>query len=240
MRIISKFHDYYDAVQTQGQDRTMVFVREEQEFSQAHREKRCPPVYANFLAQMAGQAPRVRDLRKASERYSRVFISAGVILFAGRLYPFAEATCALRGSLASEPSRFIYDFQELVALLAEHNFDLEESDRPKYSYWRGTQTWSWKEFFALSGSERMMDEAVSQRWAILSWEARGDMLRICPRLHDLQFFRKLDAWQAYQELSMFLGNLAAPERNTVQIEDKYRIAQHGFDKWSFRRPPAQR
>ena len=240
MRVISKFHDFYDAVQAQGQDRSLVFVRESHEVARAYREKQAPASCEKFVSTVASVAPGQLSLRQSSARYSSLTVSAGAVLLAGRLYPFAEALVMLRGSLASEPARVIYDLAELQQLLAEHDYDLEEKDRPRFSHWRGTQTFTWKEFFALSGSEQLLSNAVEQRLAILSWEARGDILRICPRLADLQFFRKLDAWQTHQELSMFLGNLAAPERNVVHIEDKYRIAQHGFDKWSFRRAPAGR
>jgi hypothetical protein len=40
---------------------------------------------------------------------------------------------------------------------------------------------------------------------------------------------------------MFLGAIAAPENKPpVEIEDKYRIAQHGFDRYSFRKAPTKR
>ncbi len=240
MRIISKFHDYYDVVQSQGQDRSLVFVREQQEYPQSHRERGCPAEFAKLVADFADQVPSPLELRKSSSTHSRVHVSPGIVLFAGRLHPFAEVSLTLKNSLSAEPPRFIYDFQELVALLAEHNYDLLEKDRSRYSYWRGTQAWSWEQFFGQSGSDKWLDQAITNRWAVLSWERHMDLLKVQPRLADLQFYRKLDAWQAYQELSMFFGNLAAPERVPVVIEDKYRIAQHGFDQWSFRKPPATR
>ena len=37
---------------------------------------------------------------------------------------------------------------------------------------------------------------------------------------------------------MFLSGKLSKELNeTVEIEDKYKIEQHGFDKWSFRKMP---
>ena len=37
---------------------------------------------------------------------------------------------------------------------------------------------------------------------------------------------------------MFIsGVLGNKEKEIVQVEDKYKIAQHGFDKWSFRKEP---
>ena len=37
---------------------------------------------------------------------------------------------------------------------------------------------------------------------------------------------------------MFLGGvLGNKEKEIVEVADKYKIAQHGFDKWSFRKEP---
>lgn len=60
-----------------------------------------------------------------------------------------------------------------------------------------------------------------------------------PRLTDWQFFKKQDPNSCFQEISMFLENMSAPDRVPVVIEDKYRIEQHGFDKQSFRKAPTK-
>lgn len=43
-----------------------------------------------------------------------------------------------------------------------------------------------------------------------------------------------DPFTMFQEIQMFMGSLANPEPDMVGIDDKYRIDNHGFDKWSFR------
>jgi hypothetical protein len=58
-----------------------------------------------------------------------------------------------------------------------------------------------------------------------------------PELKKLNFQTVKDPYTAMQELSMFIGGVIprqAPEM--VNISDKDRIAQHGFDKFSFRHP----
>lgn len=54
-------------------------------------------------------------------------------------------------------------------------------------------------------------------------------------LSQYDFQRAMPPAQAFQELSMFLGNFAPENKPMVQIEDKYKIQEHGFDKWSFRK-----
>jgi hypothetical protein len=61
---------------------------------------------------------------------------------------------------------------------------------------------------------------------------------INPLLKEYEFFKVFDTFQAFQEIQMFLGGvLGRGEKEIVQVADKYKIAQHGFDKWSFRKMP---
>jgi len=60
----------------------------------------------------------------------------------------------------------------------------------------------------------------------------------CTGLRELNFQRVLDPWAAWQELSMWVANLARPDRPMVQLSDQDVAKKHGYDKWSFRRMPA--
>jgi len=54
-------------------------------------------------------------------------------------------------------------------------------------------------------------------------------------LSEIKFVKALDPFTAFQELSMWLGNLAGPERPMVKITDeKTLVKKHGMDKWSFK------
>lgn len=59
---------------------------------------------------------------------------------------------------------------------------------------------------------------------------------INPKLKDYQFDRIKDSFTAFQEISIYLSNILVEQKETVVIEDKFRIEQHGFDlKKSFRK-----
>ena len=61
---------------------------------------------------------------------------------------------------------------------------------------------------------------------------------INPLLKEYEFYKMFDTFQAFQEISMFMsGVLGSREKEIVEVADKYKIAQHGFDKWSFRKEP---
>jgi len=70
----------------------------------------------------------------------------------------------------------------------------------------------------------------------ITWKAVGT-ITFNPCLKDYDFMRVFDPYQAFQEISMFMGNLAEPRKPIPAIDDKTMAEIKGFDKWSFRKPP---
>ena len=51
----------------------------------------------------------------------------------------------------------------------------------------------------------------------------------------------MDTFTAFQEIQMYIsGVLGTGEKEIIEVEDKYKIPQHGFNKWSFRREPTKK
>lgn len=60
---------------------------------------------------------------------------------------------------------------------------------------------------------------------------------INPELACYNFYRVFPPYQAFQEIHMYIGGfLCNTTKEIVEIEEKYKILQHGMDKWSFRNP----
>jgi len=55
-------------------------------------------------------------------------------------------------------------------------------------------------------------------------------------LRPVQFMRVFDPYSAFQELAMYISNIAQPEKVMPVIDDEMKIQAHGFDKFSFRKP----
>ena len=71
--------------------------------------------------------------------------------------------------------------------------------------------------------------------------AGSTKLVINANLKEYEFYKVVDAFTAFTELQMFIGGvLGTGEKEIVEVEDKYKISQHGFDKWSFRREPRKK
>jgi len=57
-----------------------------------------------------------------------------------------------------------------------------------------------------------------------------------PNLKEYEFYKIFDTFQAFQEIEMFLsGVLGSSEKEIIEVADKYKIQQYGFNKWSFRK-----
>lgn len=227
MRIISKFHDYYDSAQSHGLDQSLVFVREHKEYSHAFEDL---PAGAQAFHRLASHRTPVNlSLACRESGWRGVEVYGGLVLFVGRLYPYARVE-VYRGSMrmpAKTQVHYVFSYDKLAALLEESHVDSRNKARVH----------EWRAFFELAGSEQLMSVAIEHHLVIARWFAWAQELTINPRLAETEFYRQVDAWQAFQEISMFLGGLAHPDRVPVEVSAKDRIVQHGFDKWSFRKRP---
>jgi len=70
---------------------------------------------------------------------------------------------------------------------------------------------------------------------------RKSVFIINPILGDYEFYKIFESFTAFQEVHMFMGGvLGSGEKEIVEVADKYKIGQHGFDKWSFRKEPKEK
>lgn len=60
------------------------------------------------------------------------------------------------------------------------------------------------------------------------------------RLSKYDFIKVKDPYTAYQELRMYISNMAMPEKVIPPLSDEMNIHTHGFDKWSFRKEPTKK
>jgi hypothetical protein len=85
------------------------------------------------------------------------------------------------------------------------------------------------------------DEDYNRKY-INNYRHRADSRFIVnPILSNYEFYKIIDSFTAFQEIQMFMGGvLGSGEKEIVEVEDKYKITQHGFNKWSFRREPEKK
>jgi hypothetical protein len=240
VRIISEFHDYYEAVQATGQDQTVVYLRTRKE-AELDRNTFPFPIFEGtpFAWEPKGVA-----------------IAQIVAGFCGEVYPILRLSHQRR-SESSPSSALCYTLLEVDAFI-ERRFKQREIEnyRSKPRRWRFADKWpraqrreKFEEFFDTYAAKQsafgqlFVDSRcpilVASTWWDTSKARRNRQYKIVYNecLRELEFFRMIDTFTAYQELQMYFGALAQPNKPIPDIPDKDMVSIKGFDKWSFRKPP---
>jgi len=220
MRIISDFKDYYDCVQRMGQDLSLVWERETSEW----REWRWP---------IKTKAPRWSHWRLQSG--TREF-APEIIGFCGEFYPVAIAGCNLFANKV-----VLHSIEEVDAYVEK--YEVKRNQVPYYKNNRDT----WLEFFKFGENETWSfgDEFGSlgvplfriTYSGLFNWRRREyrAMLQTNCCLNDVEFFKRVDTYQAFQRIQAWLGNIASPPPVIPHVSDADMLECKGFDpKTSFR------
>ena len=248
MRIISEFHDYYDSVQAQGQDQTVVWVRktEEHEFAKTRggmsihlRENQNTPNAYPFPVFRHGIG-YVRD--------EKIRVSQYIIGFCGKIYPCLKLEVWL--SDKDKPA-YCYNIDEVDAFVDQH---LEDRALQEYHRTKGYGKWYQRKIPGRrSGYLEFFDICRQKQDSFESWfidnhcpvflahidRYKSEVTFNAP-LKELEFYRLFDVYSAFQEIAMYYGGVLGGVREHVpDVDDKTLAEAKGFDKWSFRKPPAE-
>ncbi len=212
MRIISKFHDYYDTAAAFGLDTDIVYVRKTIEVEEARR-------------------GRSMTLLIHPQNGTRYEYENGHVGFCGQFYPFVEVSY-----YTSKFHRLIFwSFDELDAWMES------VSPGWKIGYKR-RRSISWPAArFQKHFETKYNTEIFHTHQVPVFCKMSNGRFTLNPRLQDLEFYRVFDPYQAHQEIAMFVGGvLKQPENNMVQISNEDKIVKHGFDDKSFRKEPGSK
>ena len=180
--------------------------------------------------------------RKVNKEASFTSFTVG---FCGKLYPGVRVKISSAGGYATTiDERCVYTKADLLAFLASHGLERGKVQDDWFEEDKGDAAVA--AYFDRQGSDAPAEYMIAHKAAILTYDYRpifcdpraGRPVILNGTLKEFEFFRVMNAFQAYQELDMFVGGvLTQTEAMTVNIADKDRIVQHGFDKYSFRKPP---
>jgi hypothetical protein len=176
--------------------------------------------------------------------------------FCSKIYPILRLSHQRRAD-TSPDIVLCYTLSEADAFIEGHFKEREiEAYRsnarkrkfPVYRWARGQTREMFEEFFDTCAAKRtafsqlFLDSRCPIFVASTWWEggvraARKYRIVYNERLKELEFFRLIDTYTAYQEIQMYFGALAQPNRPIPEVPDKDMVSIKGFDKWSFRKPP---
>jgi hypothetical protein len=226
MRILSNFVDYYDGVQKYGQDLHMLYLRKSETI---------------YLPYEHNSRHYKSDLRYYMRHINCNFLTdidtpVYLIGFCGKFYP-----CVKVGGKSG--IKYCYDFQETIENIQLNHVEiLKGKRRQNISY----LLQDLQNFFYMSEVKSYSNFAQELAGYIFDgFKVPIFVYSVCAynkvrlilnaKLSTYQFYKVFNSYLAFQELEMYLGGLASPEKPIPKIDDLTMARAKGFDKYSFRK-----
>ena len=246
MRIISKFHDYYDGVSAYGYDKAdYIYKRKTQEPPEV-------PLAFLKLVEAYSRMPRYTPYYNGTQALTgnNLFIHNYLIGFCGSIYPFYHVR-------VKESEKMCQSIEEVTSFVVDHVRDINRGKqllkiiKGDSRYWR--DFFEYRKYYDKKVEETFMgfqgDELFRDINAPIflikniSTKHYGIMpsLIINPFLKDLYFAKIIDPYTAYQEIDMYLGNNLANQADPIPERTDDLIAHaHGFNDISFKNLPTKK
>jgi hypothetical protein len=241
MLIIAKKKDYYDGVAgTTGIDKTIIYDRETVELE----DDNMPKIFKRnkrfgwknrenpFLALNYHQLKK--EYQDVCDEHAYFIIG-----FCGKLYIGWKLYLAQTKYPHEVNIVITYDTEYMKDILEEKSFHGILADSLNY-----IQTYNALSIFRELNTPAMVYDSDYGRvyFDKKCYNNHHPKFFVNPLLKDYEFYKVFDTFQAFQEVSMFMGGvLGNKEKEIVVVADKYKIEQHGFDyKWSFRKEPQEK
>lgn len=236
MKIISKFKDYYDSVSMYGVDESQIYLRKTTILEDKNEKDYIYPAnLCNIVKKFYNRS--LNDWR----------ISPFTLNFCGKHYQGFK----LQLEVYPRTKHICYTIEELEQVLQLNKVKLPKTWLNSSIYFsfnrRKAEAWFDREF---PTSDKINLEYKTAYWVIDSFSDKSNkhyigvevqVTTLHPILKDLEFYKVKSFQDTYQEINQYyFGVIGGPNENLVEIEDKYRIAAHGFDKFSFRKAPSKR
>jgi len=244
MKIVSKFHDYYDSLLNLYVDeKNPVWIRNE-----IVKETRLP------FDEMIG------SFFSASNRFSDIYpicTSSGVIVFCGTTYPYFIVEMDTGEPLPTPTLKnktktiAVFDKQEIIDLECE--FLLKQSDwyvkrvfsKSKVTesintYYAEIQKHDWDKLHKEHSSPVLL--VKNKKYDVNLKTKSNHVVVVNPKLSDFNFAKIIDPYSAIQQIDMYLNNQLASDKMTpIEVSDKVMQYAKGFDhKYSFKKEPTKK
>lgn len=231
MYIISKNKDYYDGVVgTVGMDKTIVYERHPNEIDNRNLMPKEFKGNDNHRSWMDNNPFLNIGYVDVDTKKTKKYISAEsfIVGFCGKLYIgwrfyYNVKAPYFSGRMFDIEYDIIYDFEIAKKYLKEEHWNHKLINDIKY-----VLDYDPINIFRENNSPIFVYDSTDY--------TRNAIFVVNPLLKKYEFYKVVDAFTAFTELQMFIsGVLGTGENDMIEIEDKYKIKKHGFNKWSFRK-----
>lgn len=217
MRLISKFHDYYDTAIGYGIDPNVVFDRKTVKHKNLSRQR-----------VQNGQTAELEKLDTLLTGIPKPFgFSSGKV--EKYVYPFSVYFCGKRYNGMVTKDKYI-------RYLHEENDHYTYNKKEMLSICVKTNSFRQGEFIEFVNQKQVDTTDLHFSFDAPIMYADSNNVTINPVLQDIEFFKVIDPYTAFQELSMYIsGVMGGQSPSLVQLTDKDLVAKHGFHDMSFRK-----
>ena len=238
MRIISKFHDYYDIGLSYGIDKSLIYVRHEQELEKTTIPEVEKVLNSEHKRFWNNHVSHYQMGASGTQSINLLFVG-----FCGKIYVGFNIDWL-------EKRDTVYSKSDLDSFLKRYPTISKEMKHVSHSSrrWNYISQYEkminfWNEFKVIETDEPFFKFKTPIFCVNKEREYNTrNKVTLNPILKNVKFQRVVDSYTAFQEISMYLGGvLGIGEPDTVDISNLDLIEQKGFDKkWSFRKHPDQK
>lgn len=252
MKVLSNYKDYYDMGMGLGQDQTLIY----------NRFPKIVEVERPFKCFEGGSY-----IYERGRRIDGVAVESFCVGFCGKFYSILGLKPVEYTGRNDKESRAVRklcfnseDVKNYVrARVKDEQYqEFLSKDFGRRRWWPfGQRLVKFQEFFRELDWQKRQTEDVSAKKFCESW-FEGNRCPVIVYAHpegkrynqgpfkvilngclkDLEFYRLFDSYQAFQEISMWLGNQAEPRKPLPKLDDLTMLEIKGFDKYSFRKQKA--
>lgn len=245
MRIISRFHDFYDSgLAFEAGDDQVIFLRDEIKFNLGSGVKFSDlnPIVqktlSNFYKNVDSKFDPWEWRFKQSTQWRRFELTNKEyyfyhnlinIIFCGKIYPLIRIKAQDKNDNISFINHF-YNFNTYQKFLQKHELEFYNARGKAIA----------EKFFNKPISDDFGTFLIENKITIAV--IKEDEISFNSKLNDYEFYKVFDAYTAYQELDTWLsGTLAYPQNIMIEVGNKEKIEKHGFDKkYGFRTRPGKK
>ena len=261
MRIVSKFHDYYDNVQMYGQDPSILYIRKTEPVNNNENSLEC--LDKDFYAQVANIPDVTRYKWELWHSvYKDAFYHSSFVTFIGDTYVKGiklEKDYTDENNMSQTKSAIAFSLEEVDDFVFNSKlFTEEQADRytgkKQYRKYRVHQDISkhfcQKDLKIFFETKMQKNLCVDLRCPVVFYgnakcfgltETDDFYVVKNPCLNILQLYKALPHGLAFQKIESFIsGVLPGRYPEMIEVSEKTRLAKRGFDKWSFRKMPTKK
>lgn len=218
MRIISKFHDFYDPISQYDDDRSILYHRNYAE---------------EYIDDLTGL------IRHRQYGFETQQISIGL---AGNIYPCVHVSFNYSGYQSINISEYLYDADSVIDIVGKKP-PMGYYQRQK-SKWEDNNFKDFATNVKKIFSEQLNYHkffGCAPIFVIFHRSNTWERSKVCYNyeLRTINFHKFLDPYTAYQNLRMYIESMAQPLKPIPIIDDETMQSIKGFDhKYSFRKEPS--